>query len=98
TPRNGGQANAGEAASSQTATPDSDARTRSGHREVAEICRPELLQLPCDTGQWPTAAGFSGRGQASLAASDTPSRAPAALDLGALCISGQPVASIATNS
>jgi hypothetical protein len=50
TPRDGGQANAGEAASSQTATPDSDARTRSGHREVAAIGRTGLLQLPCDTG------------------------------------------------
>src|SRR4029077_9432236 len=51
TPRDSGQANAGEAASSQTATPDSAACTGSGNREVAEIGRTGLLQLPCDTGQ-----------------------------------------------
>src|SRR3984893_8945732 len=38
-------------ASSQTATPDSDARTCSGHWEVAEIGRTGLLQLPCGTGK-----------------------------------------------
>jgi hypothetical protein len=45
---------AGEAASSQTATPDSNARARSGYREMAEVGRAGLLQLPRDTGKWQT--------------------------------------------
>ena len=94
----GGQTNAGEAAGSQTATPDSHARTGGGNREMASIGRAGLLQLSRRTGQWTETASVSRWGQAMLVASLTPPRATTALELGTTGAYRQPVASLATDS